>query len=155
MNRRTARGALGAAVLALLGLAVPLAGADDKPHEHGGHFAKCAKACAVCMLECESCQTHCGRLVLEGKKDHVKTMRLCGDCGSICATAAKITSRQGPLSVTLCDACAKACDTCGAACAKFPDDAHMAKCAKACKDCAAACREMIKHAGHTDKPKEE
>ena len=145
------------AVAALVCLASGLRAADAKPavkeHVHlHGPFSACAKACAQCMLACDSCHHHCERLVAEGKKDHVKTMRLCNDCGAICAVAAQLASRDGPLSVTLCDACAKACDTCGAACKKFEDE-HMQACAKACAACAKACRDMIEHAGHQGESK--
>jgi hypothetical protein len=140
-------GLLAVAVCVLASRAAPV----DEPkagHEHAAHFMQCAKACADCMRECESCARHCARLISEGKKDHMLTLGTCADCGDICATAAKIVSRPGPLSVTICESCAKACDMCGAACEKFSSDEHMTRCAKACRDCATACREMIKHAGH-------
>jgi hypothetical protein len=145
---------LGIAAVALAFWAFGARAADEKSadREHAHHLsgphAACARACADCMLQCDSCHHHCERLVAQGKKEHVKTMRLCDDCGAICAVAARVTSRDGPLSVTICDSCAKACDTCGATCKKFPDDEHMKTCAKACDACAKACREMIKHAGH-------
>jgi hypothetical protein len=144
--------------LSLLGIAlVILAGPADvqprakeapvkAPHEHGP-FDVCAKACADCMLQCDSCHHHCTHLVAEGKKDHFATMRLCDDCAAVCATAARVTGGHGPLSATICEACARSCDACGAACEKVPSDEHMAACAKACRDCAKACRDMIEHAG--------
>ena len=89
----------------------------------------------------------CEELVAAGKKQYVQTMKLCADCGDICAVAANIVARHGALSTMVCEACAKACDDCGKACAQFADDEHMKKCADECKKCAAACREMIKHAG--------
>jgi hypothetical protein len=145
-----------AVATALLALAYPAAQAadtakekaPDKGHHEHGPFDKCARACADCSLQCDSCFKHCLSLVADGKKDHLQSMQLCNDCGTVCAAAQKIVSRGGPLSATICDACAKSCDTCGAACEKFPDDTHMTACAKACRDCAKACREMIKHAGH-------
>jgi hypothetical protein len=138
------------AVLALAGLGGLGAPADDRqpgsPHAHG-EFEKCARACADCQLECESCFAHCSHLVAEGRKEHVRTMHTCNDCGDFCALAAKITARHGPMSVTTCEACAKVCDVCLGACEKFPEDEHMKACAKSCRDCAKACREMIEHAG--------
>jgi hypothetical protein len=111
---------------------------------HGGHFRECAKACSACLQECESCALHCSKLVADGKKNHRYTLGACLDCGQICAAAAAVVSRHGPLSEVICDGCAKACDKCGAACEKFRDDEHMQRCAKACRDCAQACRDMIK-----------
>ncbi len=151
MYRRIAPGVMGAAVLALAGLGgTPTRGEDKEPappHAHG-EFDKCAKACADCMLQCESCLHHCVRLVVEGKKDHAATARTCNDCGDFCALAAKVVGRHGPTAVTTCEGCARVCDTCAAACEKFPDDDHMKACARACRECSKACREMIEHAGH-------
>jgi hypothetical protein len=151
MYRRIALGGLGAAVLALVGLGwTATRGADKEPappHAHG-EFDKCARACAECMVQCESCFAHCARLVAEGKKEHALTVQTCNDCGDFCALAARVSGRRGPTAVTTCEACAKVCDTCGAACEKFPDDDHMKACAKACRDCAKACREMVEHASH-------
>ncbi len=141
--------------LALSGLAAALllavgAGADDKPaHDHhAGAFLDCAKACNDCQRECDSCARHCAGLVADGKKDHMTTLGTCTDCAEICSAAARITARQGPMSATVCEACAKACDSCGAACDKFKEDEHMKRCAETCAKCAKACREMLKHAGH-------
>jgi hypothetical protein len=119
--------------------------AGDQPEGHGNMFAACAKACAECTNSCASCYHHCVHLVSAGKSDHRKALVLCNDCSEVCSTAAKLTSRHSPLSVTVCDGCAKACDECRATCEKFSQDRHMTDCAKACQDCAAACREMIKH----------
>jgi len=152
MNRREAFGTLGATAV-VLGSYSAVHAQDSKKsdsgseHHHDNHFDPCAKACTDCQLSCHSCHHHCEELVVAGKKEHVKTMRLCSDCGDVCAIAANIVSRQGPLSVTVCESCAKACDECGKACAQFPDDEHMKKCADECKKCAAACRQMIQHAG--------
>jgi hypothetical protein len=134
---------------AVLAAAVLTAGARaaDKEDPHHAHLMACAKACADCMRECESCAHHCADLVADGKKDHFKSMALCVDCGEVCALAAKVTARGGPLAVPSCEACAKACDACGAECKQFPNDEHMKNCAKACEDCAKACRDMIKHLG--------
>jgi hypothetical protein len=151
MVRRIVMGLFGVALLALIGPAQGWTKEDvviqKSPHAHGPHTV-CAKACAECTLHCDSCFAHCSHLVADGKKEHMSTMYLCNDCATTCAAAAQIVSRNGPLSATICESCAKACDTCGAACEKHPADEHMAACAKACRTCATACRDMIKHAGH-------
>jgi len=110
-----------------------------------GWLDKCAKACAGCSLACESCFSHCAKLVGAGKKEHIPTMRLCLDCGELCATGARLSARHGALAATACEACAKGCDACAAECEKAPADDHMTACAKTCRACAVACREMIKH----------
>ena len=106
--------------------------ADKHADDHSTHF-DAAKACAHCQLECHSCHHHCEDLMAAGKKEHIKTMRLCVDCGDICAVAANIVSRHGELSATVCVAWAKACDECGKACTQFHEDEHMTKCAEECK----------------------
>ena len=156
MNRRALLGTLGATAVALGAYNSVQAqdakkGDKDEDHDHAhahDHVDDCAQACADCQLLCQSCRSHCEDLVAAGKKQHVKTMKLCADCGDICALAANIVARHGALSITACEACAKACDECGKACAQFADDEHMQKCAKECKKCATACRDMIKHAAH-------
>jgi hypothetical protein len=150
MGRSNLLGGLGLLAVAVFVLGSRGAPADEPKigHEHGEHFMHCAKACADCTRECESCARHCAMLTAEGKKDHLRTLGTCADCGDICSTAAKIVARPGPMSVTICEACAKACDACGAACEKFATDEHMTRCAKACRECAQACRDMIKHVGH-------
>jgi len=148
MNRRQLLSLVGASAAGFTAVAAYGSGpADETDHIHGGRLDECAKACADCMRECESCSDHCARLVASGKKEHLTTLQTCTDCAEVCGAAAKIASRHGPLAVTICEACAKACDVCGAACEKSPDDEHMQKCAKACRDCAKACRDMIKQVG--------
>jgi hypothetical protein len=115
---------------------------------HHGHFAKCAKACADCQQQCDSCFHHCAALVAKGGKEHVKSMHTCVDCADCCVLAAKLTARHSPFSSAACVCCAKCCDECAAACEKFVDDKHMAACAKSCRDCAKACRAMIAHLKH-------
>jgi len=130
--------------LMLLALFAVYARAD---HEHAEHFKKCAKACADCQVECDACHKHCMTLLRDGKTQHAKTAQTCVDCADFCKLAASLSARQSPYANNACESCAKVCDDCGAACAKFPDDKHMAACAKACRDCAKSCREMLKHTG--------
>lgn len=147
MYRQIKAMVLEATVLTLLASWPALAVRADEKDSRAEHFATCAKACTMCMRECESCAHHCVHLVAEGKKDHLKTVGTCSDCAEFCAAAAKIVSHQGPMAVLSCEACAKACDACGTECEKHADDAHMKRCAKACRECAKACREMIEHVG--------
>ena len=91
---------------------------------------KCAKACGECAHALRLLLQPLRHLVIEGKKDHARTMGTCNDCGLICGVSAALSARGGPLAVTQCDSCAKACDICAAACEKFPDDKHMAECAR-------------------------
>jgi len=133
--------ALAVIVLSTAGQAV------SAEHEHAEHFTKCAKVCANCQVECDSCFKHCLDLVAGGKKEHAATAQLCVDCAECCKTCSTLCARQSPLSRPMLECCAKCCDDCAAACEKFPDDKHMATCAKSCRDCAKECREMLKHLG--------
>src|SRR5262249_16426057 len=109
MYRRIARAALGAAIILLAGFGGSLTRGQERTRDEGHHhgpYADCARACASCAFQCETCFTHCAKLVAEGKKEHLRTLRLCNDCGDICALAGKVVSRQGPLQVTICESCA-------------------------------------------------
>ena len=120
MSRRRTLASLAALAAVLVFLARVPVRADEKPSHHHEMHEKCAKACFDCSRECASCFHHCTHLVADGKKEHTKTLHLCNDCATICAAAGQVAGRAGPLSVTLCDACAKACDTCGEACRSSP-----------------------------------
>jgi hypothetical protein len=116
-------------------------------HEHAMHLTKCAKVCAACQVQCDSCFKHCLELVAAGNKKHAETAQLCADCGECCKTCATLCARKSPLVGPMLECCAKCCDECAAACEKLPDDKHMADCAKECRACAKECRAMLKHPG--------
>lgn len=127
-------------------------GADDKQHgEHDGMLEACAKACADCQRACDMCSTHCAHMLRDGHKEHITTLETCRDCADFCATAAQIVARGGPFAALICQGCAEACARCATACEKFADDKHMQMCAKECRKCEKSCKEMVRHAGHTQK----
>ncbi len=111
---------------------------------HAQMFEACAKACSDCQRMCDSCGTHCARMLAMGNKDHLATLRTCHDCAVICAAASQVAAAGGPFATILCDACAKACAECATACGKFPDDKHMTMCADMCRQCEQACKSMVK-----------
>jgi len=144
-------GGLGFA-LAIIGVVVfaPQGRAQEKKGDHMEHsemMQACAKACSDCQRACDLCGTHCAHLLTEGKKEHLATLRSCQDCATVCTAAAQIVARGGPVSVLICECCAKACDTCGTACERFPDDKHMKACAEECRKCEKSCQMMVKHMG--------
>ncbi len=124
-----------------------LARAEDKnPHAaHDGVHAKCAEACNACHRECDACTNHCARMLADGQKTHLETLRTCQDCADLWSTAAQIAARQGPFSALACQACADACSRCAKECEKMASDKTMAACAAECRKCEAACREMVGH----------
>ncbi|HLK58603.1 MAG TPA: hypothetical protein VKU00_18680 [Chthonomonadaceae bacterium] len=145
MKRREVLGLLGG----LFGLGALLSGAPAHAGQRGAgkaaaDYAKCAKACNDCMATCQACTKHCEAMIKAGTKGHETTQKLSADCADICAAAAKICNRQGPMTVAICAICARACESCGAACAKYPDMKPMQDCVKSCKVCAAACHDMVK-----------
>jgi hypothetical protein len=140
--------AVGAPAVALAGgLTAPRVAADEPKSDHARAMEHCLKECVRCAKECEMCFAHCTKMVAQGKKEHLRTLRTCLDCGEFCAVAAKLMARHGAFMGLMCEACAKACDACGAECEKFPNDPKMKQCADACKDCAKACRDMVKATG--------
>jgi hypothetical protein len=116
-------------------------------HDHDD-MSSCAEACSDCQRECESCATHCGHQLQQGKQEHLKTLETCRDCATACAAASQIAARSGPFAAQICQACAETCAGCAEACEKFSDDEHMKKCAAQCRKCEKACRQMIAHVGH-------
>jgi hypothetical protein len=120
--------------LLLASLSFAQEGADDA----------CAKACSQCQRSCEACGAHCTKLLAEGKKGHLKTVKSCQDCATLCSAAASITARKGPYVDLVCLACADACKRCGDACGEHAEhDETMKQCSEECRRCEKACREML------------
>src|SRR5688500_11712723 len=75
---------------------------DQSAHkDHGAHneaMLACAKACSDCQRICDSCSTHCAKMVADGQKEHMATLMACQDCATVCAAAAQIVARGGPYS---------------------------------------------------------
>ncbi len=113
------------------------------PHPNAAAYAKCAKACRDCMRACQTCNRHCTDMVKSGMKGHEKMVSLTADCRDICALAAKLCERHGPMTAAICQACLQACTACGKECSQYPKMAPMAACSRSCAACAAACQEMI------------
>src|SRR5260370_21924987 len=133
-----------AAALAVAVVA-PVGQSARAEHEHAEHFLTCAKVCADCQLQCDSCFKHCLTLLADGKKEHAKTAQLCADCGEGCKTCSTLCARESPLARPMLECCVKCCDACAAACANTPYYQHMAACAQSWRDCSNECREMLDH----------
>lgn len=139
-------------ILAALFLSSFAFGQAAKEDSHAAAYEECARACNDCQRLCDMCANHCAKLVAEGKKEHLTTLRTCQDCATHCSAAACIVARMGPFSDLICTACADACKRCGDECEKFKDDPMMKKCAEECRKCEKACREMLKHTSAANKP---
>lgn len=88
----------------------------------------------------------------KGNEDTVADLRQCIrtdlDCADICATTARVLSRQTAFhnssAATLVKACRDACQTCARDCEGHRDHhAHCATCADACKACEQACDTLL------------
>ena len=104
-----------------------------------------------CARMCDACSAHCARMVADGKKEHLTTLKTCQDCATFCTAASSIVAKMGPFSDLICSSCAEACKRCGDACEKLAEDKVMKDCAAECRKCEKACRQMPKHTGHTAK----
>src|SRR6516162_122471 len=82
-----------AATLAIAVVA-PVGQSARAQHGHAEHFLKCAKVCADCQLQCDSCFKHCLTLLADGKKEHAKTAQLCADCGECCKTCSTLCAKE-------------------------------------------------------------
>jgi hypothetical protein len=108
------------------------------------YFRVCAKAAADCARHCDLCAAHCAKLVADGKKEHLATLRLCLDCAAFCQAASSITAKDGPMTDLITISCADACKRCGDECDKHASDPIMKRCAEECRACEKVCREMHK-----------
>ncbi|MBL8796623.1 MAG: four-helix bundle copper-binding protein [Planctomycetia bacterium] len=113
--------------------------AQDQRHMH---LDRTAKLLNECMLHCQICAAHCGKLVEEGKKEHFQSMKLCAECAEVCALTGKLAICRSAVLGHQAEACAKICERCAEQCEKSGGDEAMKACAKFCRDCAKACREL-------------
>jgi hypothetical protein len=103
-------------------------------------------ACWDCVTTCTACSDE------SLAEDEVAAMRrciaLCTNCADVCATAARVLSRQSFGDVVLVqrqlEACVRACSVCAEECAKHAEHhAHCAVCAEVCRACEQACRRVL------------
>lgn len=99
----------------------------------------CSEACTACADACLS-EDMVGSLTT--------CIRLNLDCADICATTARVLSRQTGFDATIArmqlEACAAVCMACAAECAMHAGmHEHCRVCAEACSRCERACRELL------------
>lgn len=80
--------------------------------------------------------------------DLVKCIRLCLDCGDVCAATARVISRRtendSNVAKPLLGACATTCKSCGDECERHAQmHEHCRVCAEACRRCEDACRQLL------------
>lgn len=101
---------------------------------------ECAEACTQCADDCLSEDKHLTELA--------KCIRLNQDCADLCATTARIVSRQteydANLTRAVLEACIQACQSCGAECQSHASHMeHCAVCAASCERCETACQRLL------------
>lgn len=109
-------------------------------------LTECIEACLGCAQACTACADACLA------EDMVAELRTCIrtdlDCADLCATTARVLSRQtgfdaGPVRALL-EACRTACRTCGDECAGHAEmHEHCRVCAEACRRCEQACADLL------------
>jgi hypothetical protein len=99
----------------------------------------CSEACTSCADACLSEDMVAGLTMC---------IRLDLDCADICATTARVLTRQTSFDVAIAraqlEACATACMACAAECVTHAGmHEHCRICAEACRRCERACRELL------------
>ena len=110
-------------------------------------LVKCIEACAACSQACTQCADDC--LSEEGRlEDLAKCIRSNLDCADVCATTARIISRQteydANVTRAILEACIVACRTCGDECERHGEHMeHCRVCAKECRSCEESCQSLL------------
>jgi hypothetical protein len=101
----------------------------------------CGQACTQCADDC---------LSEEGRQQHlVKCIRLNLDCADVCATTARVLSRQTEYDANVTRAIVEACIVAAAAagdeCERHGEHGmeHCTVCAEACRTCEEACGRLL------------
>lgn len=120
-------------------------------HPWEGHvyreiLARCIEACFDCSQTCTSCADAC--LSEDGVNEMRKCIRLDLDCADICATTARVLTRQteydAPTSKAQLESCRAICVACAEECERHADmHGHCKLCAEACRGCAEACDALL------------
>lgn len=109
-------------------------------------LARTVDALVACAQVCTACADAC--LSEEMVSELRKCIRTDLDCADICATTARILSRQtgydAKVTRAQLQACVQACQSCGDECAQHADHhEHCRICAEACRACEQACTELL------------
>ena len=110
-------------------------------------LVRCIAACHDCEQACTQCADDC--LSEQNVQELAKCIRLNLDCADICATTARVLSRQteydANLTRPIVQACAQACKSCGDECEQHAKHGmeHCRVCAEACRSCERACEELL------------
>ena len=111
-----------------------------------GQLAITIDALIACSEACTACADAC--LSEDMVAELTKCIRADLDCADICATTARVLSRQTGFDTniarTLLEACVLSCALSAEECGRHAGmHEHCRICAEACRTCEAACRQLI------------
>jgi hypothetical protein len=126
---------------------------DTHPAETGidrALLARAVDAMTACASVCTTCADAC--LAEEMVADLRRCIRTDLDCADVCATAARVMTRQTgyepEVSRAVVQACLVACRTCAAECEEHAGmHEHCRICAEACRTCEQVCEELLRAMG--------
>jgi hypothetical protein len=109
-------------------------------------LARAVEALVACSQTCTACADAC--LAEEMVADLRGCIRTDLDCADICATTARVLSRQTSYDAGVTraqlEACIEACRACRADCEQHASHhEHCRICAEACRDCEQACSALL------------
>ncbi|MDQ3470469.1 MAG: four-helix bundle copper-binding protein [Actinomycetota bacterium] len=112
---------------------------DESAELFGNLVAKLAECSLVCTICADACANEEG-------DDLGRCIRLDTDCADLCASTARLLSRQPVIEPDVLErlltTCAAACQRCAAECRTHAEHhAHCATCAEVCAGCAEACEQ--------------
>ena len=110
-------------------------------------LVRCIEACHVCTEACTQCADDC--LSEQNVQELVKCIRLNLDCADVCATTARVVSRQteydANVTRAVLQACITTCHSCGDECQHHAERGmeHCRICADECRRCEKACSDLL------------
>jgi hypothetical protein len=120
--------------------------AHPNPSAHLDQIVALINASLDCVQCCTACADAC--LAESGDMDLSHCIRTDLDCADVCATTARLFSRQTKPDTALLraqlEACKVACDACARSCAEHAGmHEHCKVCAECCRTCSKACADLL------------
>jgi hypothetical protein len=120
--------------------------AHPNPSPHLDRIVALVDAAIACEQCCTACADAC--LAESGEMDLAACIRTDLDCADVCATTARMLSRQTQPSADVLraqlEACKAACDACADECSQHADmHAHCRICMECCRTCSDACADLL------------
>lgn len=143
MDRREA--VIGAGVLALGGVAIASAAAEESTHEHhhGVAHASLAKTAGACVSDGQACLNHCLDLLGSGHKELAACAKSVSQLVSICGALQDLAIQDSKYLTKVAGVAMEACQDCEEECKKHADKHEACKrCGEACAACYKECKQL-------------